>query len=36
MHHSCLRDSAKNFLSAKPGFGVVGENTFDESVCRIL
>ena len=36
MQHSCVFDSTKNFLSAKPGSQVVGENAFGQSVCKIL
>ena len=36
MHHSCLCDSAKKLIYAKPGSQVVDENVFGQSVCRIF
>ena len=33
MHHSCLCDSAKNIMSAKPGSQFLGENVFGQPVC---
>ena len=36
IHHSGLCDSAKNLISAKTGSHVVGENVFDQSVCKIF
>ena len=36
MHHNDLCDSAKKLMSAKTGSQVVGENVFDQSVCRVF
>ena len=35
MHHNDLCDSAKKLMSAKTGQDV-GENIFDQSVCRVF
>ena len=34
MHHSCLCDSSKNLISAKPGSQVVDKKVFRQSACR--
>ena len=36
MHHSCLCDSAKKLMSAKPGSQVLGQNVFGQPVCRVF
>ena len=36
MHHSCLCDSAKILMPAKPDFQVVGENGFGLSVFKVF
>ena len=36
MHHSFLCDSAKNFMSEKPGSRVVGQNVFGQPVGTVF